>query len=140
MREGCWLSFLLPSSRTKSLHFFGEVSRAEALGVNREDRPAAFAGRFRIGFSWVGIPLLPTQKSILSFPSNAPSPDITSAGQDIRQLRLQLSSERRVQRAGPVTASKQNYGGIKTGAYALPREQQGGYLLTGPVVSGAEQA
>jgi hypothetical protein len=37
-------------------------------------------------------------------------------------------------------ASKQNYGGIKTGAYSLPREQQGGYLLIGPVVSGAEQA
>ena len=27
------------------MHFFGEVPRAEALGLNREDRPAAFAGR-----------------------------------------------------------------------------------------------
>ena len=32
-------------SRTSNPHFFGEVSRAEALGFKREDRPAAFAGR-----------------------------------------------------------------------------------------------
>ena len=37
-------------------------------------------------------------------------------------------------------ASKQNYDGIKTEVYPLPREQQGGCLLIGPVVSGAEQA
>ena len=37
-------------------------------------------------------------------------------------------------------ASKQNYGGTKTGAYALPREQHGRYLLTGHAASGAEQA
>jgi hypothetical protein len=35
---------------------------------------------------------------------------------------------------------EQNYGGIKTGAYALLREQHGRCLLTGHVVSGAQQA
>jgi hypothetical protein len=47
------------------VHFFGEVSGAEALGLKREDRPAAFAGRSESQSYWarqrVGIPLLPTQ-------------------------------------------------------------------------------
>ena len=36
---------MLPALQKQTLHFFGEVPRAEALGLNREDRPAALAGR-----------------------------------------------------------------------------------------------
>src|SRR5881227_1820856 len=38
VREG------LAYSKSQSSLFFGEVLRAEALGLKREDRPAAFAG------------------------------------------------------------------------------------------------
>src|SRR5215469_15236156 len=103
---GGLLAFLPPlqfNNKEQTLHFFGEVSRAEALGIKREDRPAAFAGRFRIGLSRLGYYCCLHDQ--VSYPSRQtlPHPDITSAGQEIRQLRVQLSSERRVQRAGPVT-------------------------------------
>jgi hypothetical protein len=54
--------------------------------------------------------------------------------------RVMWGSERRAKANLWGKASKQNYGGIKTEVYSLPREQQGGNLLIGPVVSGAEQA
>ena len=37
-------------------------------------------------------------------------------------------------------ASKQNYDGTKTGAYARFRDKHGRYLLTGHAVSGVEEA
>ena len=72
VREGAGISWP-PFFKNKSWHFFGEVSRAEALGLNCEGRPARFCRALRIGSSLVGIPLLPTRKGILSSPSNAPS-------------------------------------------------------------------
>jgi len=39
----CARVWLTPSHN--QAYFFGEVLRAEALGLKREDRPAAFAGR-----------------------------------------------------------------------------------------------
>ena len=56
----------------KHRHFFGGVPRAEALGQNREDRPADFAGRSKSVFL-LGIPVPPIRASILSRPSNTPS-------------------------------------------------------------------
>jgi hypothetical protein len=49
-------------------------------------------------------------------------------------------SERRAKANLWVKASKQNYDGTKTGAYARFRDKHGRYLLTGHAVSGAEQA
>jgi hypothetical protein len=84
-------------------HFFGEVSRAEALGLNCEGRPAAFAGRSEFGSSLLGIPLLPTRKGIPSSPSNAPSTCDPFRGARNPKTQSAASSDRRVQRTGPVT-------------------------------------
>jgi len=80
-RAGGLLAFVPPPQfKIKSLHFFGEVSRAEALGLKREDRPAAFAGRFRIGFSRLGY--YSCLHDQVSYPSRQTlrQPEITSEG------------------------------------------------------------
>ena len=46
----CGRVWLTPSHN--QAYFFGEVLRAEALGLKREDRPAAFAGRSQSVF-WI---------------------------------------------------------------------------------------
>src|SRR5207244_11945570 len=46
----CGRVWLTPSHN--QAYFFGEVLRAEALGLKREDRPAAFAGRYQSVF-WI---------------------------------------------------------------------------------------
>jgi hypothetical protein len=60
---------------TNQAYFFGEVLRAEALGLKRGRPPGRLCRAFRIPIfcsSAVGIPLVPTQPSILSH-SRAPS-------------------------------------------------------------------
>jgi hypothetical protein len=73
VREGFWLSFLLRAQfRNKSVHFFGEVSRAEALGIKTRRLPGRFCRAFRIGFSrWDTIvaytnkyPILAVKRSV----------------------------------------------------------------------------
>ena len=54
--------------------------------------------------------------------------------------RVMWGSERRAKANLWVKHRNRTMVASKTGAYSLPREQQGGYLLIGPVVSGAEQA
>ena len=102
VREGAGISWP-PFFKNKSWHFFGEVSRAEALGLNREGRPAAFAGRSKSGLFWLGYRCCLREKVSYPLRQTLRQPEIPSEGQKIRKLRSQLSPELRVQRAGPVT-------------------------------------
>jgi hypothetical protein len=103
VREGCWSAFRPTALPNKSLHFFGEVSRAEALGLNCEARPAAFAGRSELVLLWLGYRCCLYEKVSYPLRQTLRQPAVPSEGQEIRKLRVQLSSHRRVQRAGPVT-------------------------------------
>jgi ABC transporter len=67
VREG-WFS---PACQRTKPNFFGEVSERRPWALNREDRPAAFAGRSESVLLRDRIPVLPTRASILSRPQAA---------------------------------------------------------------------
>jgi len=77
------------------MHFFGEVPRAEALGLKREDRPAAFAGRSE----WLlGLGYLRCLPEKVSYPFAKRSLKLRS-GKEAEKISMQSSHVRRVQRA-----------------------------------------